>query len=472
MQTSTLKEPVAGGGGGGAGGGAPRHASLGQLLLRQERYAQAVNELTAALEAKPDTAAWLASRAEANEHLGAVYKAVDDAAAAVVASPKTAEYAALLARLLQRAGRHDEAVMSYAEAIRLDDSKLEYYEGLARALWIKGSLPAAVELFDKLRQANPDDESNYMLVAEIQMQDKQPAKAAEVCQAALDHGIKTALIYRAYGHAKLLMGDRAKAGELFKAGLALAPKDGYLLHMLANVSDTAREEVGARAPEDYVRAVFDSRADTYEMAALFKLGIRAPGLIRREMLRIRPKLDPSRPAAHKLSAVLDLGCGTGLMGALAYDLTAYLKGVDLSRNMVRYAQIKGCYHELEVADLIASLNTDPRLYECITASDTVSYFGDLKPVFEGAFKRLLPSGLFVFSIEGGTESWRADVVAGVSKDNWRLQDSGRYCHALPYIEACAKAAGFEIVQVWPETLMTENDVDLHGYVISLRRPLS
>jgi len=69
------------------------------------------------------------------------------------------------------------------------------------------------------------------------MQDKQPAKAAEVCQAALDRGIKTAMIYRAYGHAKLVLGDRAKAGELFRAGLALAPKDGYLLHMLSIVGD-------------------------------------------------------------------------------------------------------------------------------------------------------------------------------------------------------------------------------------------
>lgn len=476
MTSTQLKEPVAAPGGANADKEAQLHASLGQLLLRQERYAQAVNELTAALEAKPDNPAWLASRAEANERLGAIFKAIDDAAQAVMASPTNAEYAELMARLLLRAGRHDEAVMSYAEAIRLDESKVAYYEGLARALWVKGSLSAAVELYDKLRLAVPDNEGYYALSADIYMQDKQPAKAAEVCQAALDRGLKTALIYRAYGHAKLLEGDRAKAAELFSAGLALAPKDGYLLHMISMVRDPsanqAGERAGERAHEDYVRSVFDARADSYEMAALFKLGIRSPGLIRRELLRIRPKLDPSRPAAHKLSAVLDLGCGTGLMGALAYDLTAYLKGVDLSHNMVRYAQMKGIYHELEVTDVVASLNADPRLYECVTAGDVMNYFGDLKPVFEGAFKRLLPSGLFLFSVESGSESWRADVVAGVSKDNWKLQDTGRYCHALPYIEATAKAAGFEIVQVWPETLMQDNDADLNGYVISLRRPLS
>jgi predicted TPR repeat methyltransferase len=468
MQTSTVTDPIGAPPAANADKEAQLHASLGQLLLRQERYAQAVNELTAALEARPNTAAWLASRAQALQHTGQVNKAVDDAAAAVMAEPTNAEYAVLLARLLLRSGHHDEAILSYSEAIRLDDSKFEYYKELAHAFWVKGNLSSALELYDKLRSIQPEDESLHTIVAELYMQEKQPAKAAEVCRAALARGLKGPYLYRAYGHAMLVAGDRAQAAELFRAGLAVDPKDGYLSHMLAVVTG----ENTARAPEDYVRAVFDSRADTYEAGALFKLGIRSPGLMRRELLRIRPKLDPSRPAAHKLSAVLDLGCGSGLVGALTYDLTAYVKGVDLSRNLIHYAQLKGIYHELEVADIVAAMTADPRLYECITAGDTLSYFGDLKPVFAAAFKRLLPSGLFLFSLEAGPESWRADVAAGVAKSDWRIQDTGRYCHALPYVEASAKAAGFEVVQVWPEVLHNEDGVELPGYVISLRRPLS
>jgi predicted TPR repeat methyltransferase len=465
MQTSTLKHPVVDTG---ADKEAQLHASLGQLLLRQERYAQAINELTAALDARPDNAAWLASRAEAHEHSGSIFKAVEDAASAVLAEPKSAEHAALLARVLQRSGRHDEAVLSWAEAIRLDGEKLAYYEGLAHAMWIKGSLDSAVEIYEKLLAAYPENESYYVLISELQMQLRKPELAAAVCQAALDRDLKTAYIYRSYGNAMLVTGDKAKATESFRKGLAISPKDGYLIHMLAVASGENPE----RAPEDYVRAVFDARSDTYEASALFRLGVRVPGLIRREILRIRPKLDPTRPAAHKLSAVLDLGCGSGLVGALTYDLTAYLKGVDLSRNIVRYAQLKNIYHEVEISDIIASMNADPRLYECIVAGDTLCYLGDLTPVFEAAFKRLLPSGLFVLSLEGGAESWRADIAAGVSTDRYRLQDTARYAHALPYVEQAAKAAGFEVVQVWPEVLSTEDDTDLPGYVISLRRPLS
>lgn len=467
MQTSTLTQPTTPPAAG-ADKEAQLHASLGQLLLRQERYAQAINELTAALDAQPGNAGWLASRAEAHEHSGAIFKAIDDAAAAVMAEPTNAGHAALMARVLQRSGRHDEAVMSWAEAIRLDGEQLSYYEGLAHAMWVKGSLDAALEIYEKLNSAYPENESYYVVIADIQMQLQAADKAAAVCQRALDRGIKTAVMYRALGNAMLISGDKAKASEYFRAGLALAPDDGYLRHMQA----TAQGETTERAPEDYVRSVFDSRADTYEAGALFKLGIRSPGLIRREILRIRPKLDPSRPAAHKLSAVLDLGCGSGLVGALTYDLTAYLKGVDLSRSVVRYAQLKGIYHEIEISDVVASMHADPRLYECILAADVLCYFGNLKPVFEAAFKRLLPSGLFLFSVESGSEAWRTDLAAGVSKEEYKLQESARYAHALSYIERTVKAIGFEIVQVWPEVLSTENDVDLAGYVISLRRPLS
>jgi len=468
MQTSPLQKPATGPIDAGADKEAQLHASLGQLLLRQERYAQAINELTAALDARPDNASWLASRAEAQEHAGAIMKAIDDAASAVIAEPNNAEYAALLARVLLRSGRNDEAVMSWAEAIRLDGEQVSYYEGLAHAMWVNGDLNAALEIYDKLSAGYPGNENYALLIADIQMQQGEHAKAAATCQAALNRGIKSALIYRAYGNAMLAAGDKAKASEFYTAGLAIAPKDGYLLHMLS----TARGERTERAPEDYVRAVFDSRGDTYEASALFRLGVRVPGLIRREILRVRPKLDPTRPGAHKLSAVLDLGCGTGLLGTLVYDLTAYLKGVDLSRNIVRNAQLKGIYHEIEITDIVASMNADPRLYECILAADVLCYFGNLQPVFEAAFKRLLPSGLFVFSVESGPEAWRTDLAAGVSKDPYRLLDTARYAHALSYVEQTAKAAGFEIVQVWPEILSTENDVDLPGYVVSLRRPLS
>ena len=45
-------------------------------------------------------------------------------------------------------------------------------------------------------------------------------------------------------------------------------------------------------------------------------------------------------------SVLDLGCGTGLIGSWFKDYARKLVGVDISPTMLDMATKKGCYHEL------------------------------------------------------------------------------------------------------------------------------
>lgn len=44
--------------------------------------------------------------------------------------------------------------------------------------------------------------------------------------------------------------------------------------------------------------------------------------------------------------ILDLGCGTGLIGSWFKDYARKLVGVDVSPTMLDMATKKGCYHEL------------------------------------------------------------------------------------------------------------------------------
>lgn len=44
--------------------------------------------------------------------------------------------------------------------------------------------------------------------------------------------------------------------------------------------------------------------------------------------------------------ILDLGCGTGLVGSWFKDYARKLVGVDVSPTMLDMATKKGCYHEL------------------------------------------------------------------------------------------------------------------------------
>lgn len=67
-------------------------------------------------------------------------------------------------------------------------------------------------------------------------------------------------------------------------------------------------------------------------------------------------VDPGSPDA----SVLDVGCGTGLIGArLAADGYTTIDGIDLSEAMVEVAAARGCYRELRAGiDITAPLPSD------------------------------------------------------------------------------------------------------------------
>src|SRR5207248_233908 len=75
--------------------------------------------------------------------------------------------------------------------------------------------------------------------------------------------------------------------------------------------------------------------------------------------------------------VLDLGCGTGLCGALLRRWARTLVGVDLSPGMLEKARERGCYDRLEQGDLVAVMRTMPaRSFDLIVATDVLIYIGD------------------------------------------------------------------------------------------------
>lgn len=73
--------------------------------------------------------------------------------------------------------------------------------------------------------------------------------------------------------------------------------------------------------------------------------------------------------------ILDLGCGTGLVGSWFRDYARKLVGVDISPTMLDMATKKGCYHELRrgVSDFFFPLT-----------SKTATFLS-LEPHFEGFF---------------------------------------------------------------------------------------
>ena len=90
---------------------------------------------------------------------------------------------------------------------------------------------------------------------------------------------------------------------------------------------------------------------------------------------VAPRVTAERFAAlvRPDAAVLDAGCGTGLVGTeLAGRGFTTIDGIDISQGMLDVAAAKGCYRNVERADLTARLPFDDNAYDATICVGTLT----------------------------------------------------------------------------------------------------
>jgi predicted TPR repeat methyltransferase len=157
--------------------------------------------------------------------------------------------------------------------------------------------------------------------------------------------------------------------------------------------------------------------------------------------------------------VLDAGCGTGLCGSLVRDLCRTLIGVDLSTKMLAHAQQRGCYDELQTAELGAFMRSRPRAFDAIVCADTLVYFGDLAEPLAAAHAALRERAPLVFTVEA--------LLGKVAEH--QLEISGRYSHSDDYLQRVLRESGFDGTSIQSRTLREERGTGVAGYVVVARR---
>ena len=241
-----------------------------------------------------------------------------------------------------------------------------------------------------------------------------------------------------------------EAADAYGEALKLGPDDPYVRHLVAAAGILPGT---ARASEEYVRTVFDGYASRFE-THLVSLGYRVPGLLRAALQR-------HLPGSAWLPRMLDLGCGTGLMGVVLSDTANDgLVGVDLSARMLEQARGKNLYSALHEADILTFLRDTADSYPVILAADVLCYFGDLSDVLTAVSLRLLPGGLFMCSLEELTDA---------HEGGWRLGRQGRYSHNVDDVLARFAAAGLHVREMSRETLRQEGGTDVPGMILVAER---
>lgn len=236
-----------------------------------------------------------------------------------------------------------------------------------------------------------------------------------------------------------------------------------------------RGETTAGAPEEYVSDLFDTYAKTFEDHLVNVLKYQTPKVLQQQLAAVLGTLD-DRPS---LGRVVDLGCGTGLMGPLVKELGTVerLEGIDLSAQMLVKAKEKGVYDvlrrcNLEEAFVPCSATVSSQAPEftpeiddrfgVVVAADVFVYVGDLSGVFKVARQWMHPRGLFGFSVEDGSRDQQACESLG-----YRLMDTGRYTHSSQYIRTLARENRFEISSQKAVILRYNGGEPVHGRLFVL-----
>lgn len=334
----------------------------------------------------------------------------------------------------------EEALKNFYLALDIDPDHYEANYNLGCALLEKQALKPALEHFIKAIVKKPTPEAYYNIGVIYSYQDRH-GDALSYLKTAIEFDPAYFAAYNNLGTVYLKIEDLPKAIESFEAALKIQPKNEEIAYIL---SALRQENTPERAPKNYVEHLFDQYAPHFDKHLLEHLKYETPKLLHEAvMAEIKDNLHCRK--------ILDLGCGTGLAGALFRDLASPLIGVDLSSKMIATLEQKSLYDELIIADIHDALQNQKDC-EIIIAADVLTYIGDLSPLFKGVESALSSEGLFAFTTE----------LAPDTVSTYALQTSIRYAHSSHYLEELARPNNLTLLTQHTVTLRLQNNKPLLG----------
>ena len=364
--------------------------------------------------------------------------------------PCIAEVYNYLGVVLKSMGRYDEAISCYLQAIGLSTENVTALCSLGTLLRDQGQFYEAVASFQKAIVIEP---KNALALNELGMTLQKLSRcdeAIECYKKSLDINIHSTAAYSNLGFIYYEQGRFEQALGCYQQIVRLEPENGIAQHMIASITGNVTD----RAPSQYVEKIFDAYADNFEDHLLQKLKYNSHKLLVAFIGKF------STPIDRKLD-ILDLGCGTGLVGKPISLIARQLVGVDLSAKMLAKAEEKQLYTRLVQSDLSSMMQGETiASYDVIVAADVFIYSGDLSGIMNNVKRLLRSGGLLAFSVE---------AIGAMPDDEpcnqreYILTITGRYAHARTYIEKLAANSEFKVRKMKLATTRIERGVDVKAW---------
>ena len=341
-----------------------------------------------------------------------------------------------------------EAVIALEQGLALDPARAHawYQLGNVREELGQGDMEVAA-CFEKAVALDPLHAQAWNNLGGVQQRLGDSEQAFESYRKAMqaDPGLAQACLN--LGRLAGTRGDHALAAECFRTGLQHHPGDPTFEHLSAACAGNRTE----RAPAGYVTNLFDSVARQFERYLVRELEYQVPEALAK---MVRPELEKAHGAR-----VIDLGCGTGLVGVALAGAGAQIAGVDLSPRMLEIAARSGAYATLEQGELVEVLARIPAgSVRAVLAADVFIYIGELAAIFAAVARVLAPQGLFALSVEG------------LESGTYRLQRTGRYAQSPGYLRDLAEQSGLEERHMEHTLIRREGRGHAEGWLALFAKP--
>ena len=350
-----------------------------------------------------------------------------------------------------RAGRLDRAADLIAKAIAANGQMPSFHYNLAIVLRAQGQLKKAAASYKRAILLKPDyaDAHNNLGSVWKALGKEDEARACFARALACKPG--NADTHYNLGVLCSDAGMRDEAARHFQLCLDLDPDDSRGARML--LAHLGLTSVPERTPQAQLLTIYDVRSRFWDReSTYFGHTLVAEGL--------------QKYAGAANLDILDIGCGTGLVGAQVRPLAGRLDGIDISLAMLEKARDKKIYDRLAQADLVAFMSGHKTSYDAVLSAATLIHFGNLQAVFQAAALCLRDKGLFVFTLFSHEAGGGDFSVAS----NDKLAQSGCYTHSADYVERLAPECGFSVeVLEKPVHEHDEGGNPVPGLLVVLRR---
>lgn len=347
------------------------------------------------------------------------------------------------ARRLRQSGQVEAAIKAVGAVLAAEPRHAGAHHLMGLLCMDAGDAVSAITHFERSLSAHPDALEVWNDLGVAQLAIGSPTDAARSFTGALALRPRDTAALRGLARAQLELGQRDEALASFQHALRILPYDKYAAHMVAALSGST-----PGASSAYVADLFDTYADQFDDHLTGALQYRLPAII------------AERVAPYPLTSLLDLGCGTGLVGAALHPRIAVMDGIDIAPQMVRRARDRGIYRHLRSGELAATLETDPALsgpYDLITAADVFVYLGNLEPAFAAIARVASPGSLIAFSVETS------------SADDITLRANGRFAHSPAYVARLMDERGFAVLEKLDLPIRQERNRPVPGSLYLLKR---